>query len=238
MVTGSGAGSASGRTPEHPSGPRSARLLRWLEVASIVAGLALLLVYAGARLDREVHRFVQLGGVGPAPAQGAGAEVDFSLWAEGRIAKYRESLRQAFAPALGVLRIPRIGLEVPVLDGIDELTLNRAVGHIPGTPPPGAPGNVGIAGHRDGFFRGLKDLALGDRIELEAGGELQRFTVTELTVVDPGDVQVLDPTPGPALTLVTCYPFYFVGKAPQRYIVRAQALSPDAAGRTAGPEGR
>ena len=107
------------------------------------------------------------------------------------------------------------------LQGTAELTLNRAVGRIPGTALPGQPGNVALAGHRDGFFRGLKDLEVGDRLELETLAETQEFVVEGLTIVTPDDVHVLDATPSPTLTLVTCYPFYFVGKAPKRYIVRA-----------------
>ena len=148
---------------------------------------------------------------------------DQSLWSEGRIAKYRQSLTQNFAPPLAVLRIPKIGLEVPVLPGIDEPTLNRAVGAIPGTALPGEPGNVGIAGHRDGYFRGLKDLATGDRLELETLAGRVEYSVTSIRIVEPTAVEVLAPTPQPVLTLVTCYPFYFVGNAPQRFIVRAEA---------------
>jgi sortase A len=122
---------------------------------------------------------------------------------------------------LAVLRIPGIELEVPVLDGTDEVTLNRAVGWIPGTARPGEPGNLGIAGHRDGFFRGLKDLRLGDRIELETLTQNGVYVIDDLLIVDPEDTFVLEPTTSPAITLVTCYPFYHVGKAPRRYIVRA-----------------
>jgi len=107
--------------------------------------------------------------------------------------------------------------------------LNRAVGHIDGTAVPGQSGNLGIAGHRDGFFRGLKDVHLGDPIELETLGGSQIFRVADIRIVSPEDVSVLDTTAGPVLTLVTCYPFYFVGDAPQRYIVRA--LPDGAAGR-------
>jgi sortase A len=239
VVTECRAGTAPGRAPVRPTRPRSVRLLGWIERGCLGAGAALLLLFAGAWLDRELYR-VQLASLEPAPAAaaetGSGPEADQSLWSEGRIARYRESLGLAFAPPLATLRIPRIGLEVPVLAGVDELSLNRAVGHIPGTAAPGEPGNVAIAGHRDGFFRGLKDLQVGDRIELEARGESQLYAVETLQVVDPGAVHVLDPTPAPALTLVTCYPFYFIGKAPQRYIVRAQALPPAGAGETADTE--
>jgi sortase A len=90
-----------------------------------------------------------------------------------------------------------------------------------GTARLGEAGNVGIAGHRDGFFRGLKDVSTGDVIEVETLGGIETYEVTQITIVDPSAIDVLDPTPQPAITLVTCYPFYFVGSAPERYIVRA-----------------
>jgi sortase A len=124
-----------------------------------------------------------------------------------------------------VLRIQRVGLEVPVLEGTDDWTLNRAVGHIADTAVPGTAGNSGIAGHRDGFFRALKDLAPGDTLELETLQSNEIYRVERTWIVDPDDVTVLDPTPSSAMTLVTCYPFYFVGSAPQRYIVRAARVA-------------
>jgi sortase A len=120
-----------------------------------------------------------------------------------------------------LLRIPRLGLEVPVLEGTDEWTLDRAVGHIEGTTGPAGVGNVGIAGHRDGYFRLLKDVAPGDILELALPAEVRRFRVARLSIVSPEETAVLAPTPGAQLTLVTCYPFYFVGSAPQRFIVQA-----------------
>jgi sortase A len=124
-----------------------------------------------------------------------------------------------------VLEIPRLGLTVPVLEGTEEITLNRGVGHIEDTALPGERGNVGIAGHRDGFFRVLKDVTSGDTIRLVTVGETLAYTVQDIRVVDPEEVQVLDPTGTPVLTLVTCYPFYYVGNAPQRYVVRAVLTS-------------
>jgi sortase A len=112
-------------------------------------------------------------------------------------------------------------LEVAVLEGTDEWTLNRAVGHIEDTARPGAPGNSGIAGHRDGFFRGLKDIRSGDVLEIETHTGIDRYRVERTWIVEPEDVSVLDPTSTPSITLVTCYPFYFIGSAPQRFIVRA-----------------
>jgi len=108
-----------------------------------------------------------------------------------------------------------------VLPGTDDGTLDRAVGHIEGTAKPGTDGNAGIAGHRDGFFRGLKDISPGDVIELDTLQGNDSYRVERVWVVDPEDVSVLDPTSTRALTLVTCYPFYYVGSAPRRFIVRA-----------------
>jgi len=145
--------------------------------------------------------------------------------AEDRIEEYEASLKHEFDPPLAVLRIPSIDLEVAVLAGTSELVLNRGVGHITGTPLPGDGGNVGIAGHRDGYFRGLKDIAEGDEIEMITLTGLERYAITDLFIVEPPDVWVLEPTEVPSITLVTCYPFYFVGSAPQRFIVRAERLS-------------
>jgi sortase A len=146
---------------------------------------------------------------------------DQSLWSADRIRAWQASLQQRSAPPLAVLRIPKIRLEVPVLDGTDDWTLNRAVGRIAGTARAGGPGNLGIAGHRDGFFRSLKDIVAGDTLELETYGGKDTYVVEKVWIVGPEDVSVLDSTPIPTVTLVTCYPFYFVGSAPERYIVRA-----------------
>jgi LPXTG-site transpeptidase (sortase) family protein len=146
---------------------------------------------------------------------------DTSDWAQTRIEHYQASLTQPTGLPEALLRIPTIELEVPVITGTDELTLNRAVGRIPGTAAVEAGGNLGIAGHRDGFFRGLKDVGPGDRIELVTLGGTRLYEISDIWIVNPDDVSVLAPTDEPSLTLVTCYPFYFVGHAPQRYIVRA-----------------
>lgn len=126
------------------------------------------------------------------------------------------------APAvIAVLRIPRIDLQVPVGIGTDEPVLLRGAGHIAGTAAPGSSGNVAIAAHRDSFFRGLKDVVVGDLIELESAHGVDAYRVASLSVVAPSNVQVLADTGSPALTLVTCFPFHFVGHAPQRFIVSA-----------------
>jgi sortase A len=157
----------------------------------------------------------------PVPTLRDARPPDYALWSKERVKAYEESLAQGASAPLGILRIPKIGLEVAILDGTDDLTLNRAVGHIEDTAKPGEPGNVGIAGHRDGYFRGLKEVAKGDTMEIETLSGVDTYRITDIWIVKPEDVQVLDPTPQPSVTLVACYPFYFVGHAPQRYIVRA-----------------
>src|SRR5690606_37126029 len=103
--------------------------------------------------------------------------------------------------------------------GASELNLNRGAAHIEGTAPPGAAGNVGIAAHRDGFFRGLESLHIDAEVLLEVDAQIFRYRVVEIRIVEPTDVHVLAPTEVSSVTLVTCYPFYFAGNAPERYIV-------------------
>jgi sortase A len=122
-----------------------------------------------------------------------------------------------------VLHIARIDLEVPVHPGTDEEVLARGAGLIEGTARPGSEGNIGIAAHRDRQFRRLGELQVGDLIRLASPESDRDYRVTRLSIVSPSAVEVLDPTASPSLTLVTCYPFRFVGAAPQRYIVRAEA---------------
>ena len=146
---------------------------------------------------------------------------DQTLWSPERVQAWRHSLTASKGTPLAVLKIPSINLEVPILEGTDEVTLDRGVGYIKGTARPGSPGNLGIAGHRDGFFRVLKDLAPGALIEVETLAGTQRYAVQSLFLVDPKDVWVLEQTPSPSLTLVTCFPFYYTGSAPHRYIIKA-----------------
>ena len=125
---------------------------------------------------------------------------------------------------LAVLKIPSIELEVPLLPGTDDLTLDRGVGHIEGTAVPGSQGNIGIAGHRDAFFRGLKDIHTGDVIELISQRRTDVYVVDEILIFSPEDSWVLSDRLKPSATLVTCYPFYFARSAPLRYIVRASVI--------------
>jgi sortase A len=158
---------------------------------------------------------------GQANRDKAHARVDFSLWSEKRVRAYKEALGLKVNPPVGVLSIAAVNLDVPVYEGTDDLTLNRGAGHIAGTANLGVSGNTGVAAHRDGFFRGLKDVKMGDLVALETPQGRFLYSIDEIKIVDPDDVSVLQPRAGPTLTLVTCYPFYFVGDAPQRYIVQA-----------------
>jgi sortase A len=127
---------------------------------------------------------------------------------------------------IGRIEIPRLLLSVVVVEGIGRTTLRRVVGHIPGTALPGQPGNVGLAGHRDTLFRPLKDLRVNDEIQFTTPRGDFRYEVESLRIVDPDDTGVLAPSGENVLTLVTCYPFYYVGPAPKRWIVRARQVSP------------
>jgi len=203
-----------------------------VERVLLISGLTLLAVYATARLESLLSSradLQQFAAIAPSSAS-AGREVaedigtsavDFSLWDEHRVQAYKKRTLQPPRAPLAVLHILKIGLEVPLLDGTDGLTLNHAVGRISGTARPGEPGNIGIAGHRDGFFRGLKDIGIGDTIELKTPQGTDTYAVDELNIVSPSETDVLRAGLVPSLTLVTCYPFHFIGSAPQRYIVHA-----------------
>ncbi|MGI9343314.1 MAG: class D sortase [Gammaproteobacteria bacterium] len=178
----------------------------------------------------DAFRVAQAAAVEPkatSPAQRQLAPPDQTQWAENRIMAYRASLQAPPVLPQGVLRIESLALEVPIFADTSELNLNRGVGWIEGTDTPGETGNVGIAGHRDGFFRVLKDISVGDVIDVESLSGPTRYRVAETFIVEPEDVYVLDRTTEPSLTLVTCYPFYFVGHAPQRFIVRGVLVDAD-----------
>jgi sortase A len=226
---------AEGAAPGAPGGRRGR--LRWLERSLfLVAALCLGgYVWAAAdarlfqafeewRLERRLAGSATAGAAGTLPP------------AETAAGPARPVPPGPIAPgeSLGRLEVPRLGLEVIVAAGVDNKTLRRAAGHIPGTALPGETGNVGIAGHRDSFFRPLKDIAAGDQVVLTTPYGTFLYEVESTRIVGPRQVDVLDPTPEPALTLVTCYPFYYVGSAPKRFIVRAREIAFEARGGTVG----
>jgi sortase A len=211
----------------------------------LVLGFVLLAFYSGALIHRSVlsrlslQQFEELKQAArqnapkdlPAKmeAERTASPPNFALWSGDRIKAFEDALKLRLSPPLAILRIPRLNLEAPLLNGTDDITLNRGVGWIEGTAPVGDKGNIGIAGHRDGFFRGLKGIKVGDRVDLEGLRSTGTYIVDQLQIVNPNDVTVLLPRPKPSLTLVTCYPFYFIGNAPQRFIVHASRINPQTA---------
>jgi sortase A len=213
-------------------------VLRKIQGALLAIGLALGAIYVAARVESyyasrsAIERFDSAQQTATADetqnedkqlqsVELPAADPDFSDWNEGRIRTYVDAAKRAGGAPLALLQIPKIRLQAPVFEGTDSLTLNHAVGRIAGTAMPGKSGNVGLAAHRDGFFRGLKDLQPGDEIELKTHSGIDIYTVGRIQIVSPRDVSVLRDQDKPALTLVTCYPFYFVGSAPKRYVVTA-----------------
>jgi sortase A len=227
---------------------RGRTLLIWTERILLAAGVVLVVFWGAARIEgwlasrAALKQFVEKDGssepqvAGSAENRGSDdaldstqqlelPNVDFRLWSERRVRAHESSEDRQSRVPLAVLRVPKIRLEAPLFDGTDEFTLNYGVGRIRGTAYPGDPGNIGIAGHRDGFFRGLKDVGVGDAIELKTRKGTGTYIVEQVQIVSPRQVEVLRPTSVPSLTLVTCYPFYFIGSAPQRYIVTASLSS-------------
>jgi sortase A len=125
---------------------------------------------------------------------------------------------------LGELLMPRLALKVIVVQGDSAANLRRAVGHVPTSPVPGEWGNVALAGHRDTFFRPLRNAQVGDEVDFTTAQQRFLYVVDSIHVVASNDIEVLAPTTGRDLTLITCYPFYFVGPAPKRFIVRAHEV--------------
>ena len=229
------------RSPIGPGpGKRAVKTLRLIEDVLLTIGVFLVVLVAGAYIHREVMFRAAMKSFDEArreaaktatrsvePAtessvEGAPAVAEDGAAAPGGHASAPAgSSRSTAETPLAVLRIPKIHLEAPVLDATDDITLNHGVGQIAGTASPGEKGNIGIAGHRDGFFRNLKDLSRGDVIELETPTSSQLYVVDSVLVTGPDDVSVLRARETQSLTLVTCYPFNFVGPAPRRFIVEA-----------------
>jgi len=233
-------GSKPGRSP----------LRAGVERMLLLAGVAALVLVAGVRLDallgerrarEELEaRFAAARRSAPLPAPSDDTDTarparaplplealavpppDTADWAATRRAAWEASRAAASGAPLGLLSIPSVGLSVAVFAGADELDLNRGVGRIEGTR---IESNLGIAGHRDGFFRSLRNVAEGARITLETPTSTLTYEVRSRSIVSPDDVRVLDPTAEPTLTLVTCYPFFVLGHAPKRFIVHAALVA-------------
>ena len=200
--------------------------MRYVETILWSLGFTLLLIFFGTQVWGEIERqrgIAAFSDMPQLPIMNQAIPASLSVSESKEAPPATELLEPSGDAVLALLRIADIRLELPVRYGTDERVLRRGPGLIEGSPFPGSNGNVAIAAHRDLHFRGLKDLELGDLIELEVPDHTQTYIITDLSVVEPSDVHVLDEIGQPALTLVTCYPFYFVGNAPERFIVRAEA---------------
>jgi sortase A len=195
---------------------RTDRILRGIERALVALG-SVCLICVGAismhALTFQVEQHARLARLDPSSDHLA---ADRSRDAVG-------SGSEANVP-IGRLEIPRIGLSAVVMEGDDETTLNVAVGHLPDTSLPWQEGNAALAGHRDTFFRPIRRVRTGDEIRLVTPRGTLRYRATRPVVVEPDELWVLDPSPTAALTLITCYPFDFVGPAPRRFVVHAERV--------------
>jgi sortase A len=203
-----------GSSPIKRTAPRFARLeaALWLVAAFLVAPQAAVMAARGGLsfVDGPIDGHVALPVTAPD-----------STWSAKRRAEFQRFSRGLVPQPAGYLTLPDHDLRIPIFDGDGELALTLGAGHLHDTAPLTSDGNAAIAGHRDGFFRVLRSVAIGDRLTVEAAGTLRAYRITDQWVVAPEDVWVLDPTPEPSLTLITCYPFYYAGNAPERFIVRA-----------------
>ncbi len=191
---------------------------RYFERALFLIAFLALSYVAWLEVDR--HAYQRLEGARLAEAASIHA---MSARGETSATPARDEERLA-SGVIGRLTIPAANVDAIVTEGVDDPTLRRAVGHIPNTALPGEPGNVALAGHRDTFFRGLAKLELGDPIQLVTTAGTYDYVVEDLRIVEPTETQVLAPGSTSTLTLITCYPFRYIGTAPQRFIVRASEV--------------
>lgn len=206
------------------------RRLRWLERGALIIGLLSLGLWSGAQLRSWAFQSAESRKLGISPRETGPAPTVTSVPATSRESRTSTPAKDSARPvaALGRIEIPRLRIRAMVAEGTDARTLDLAVGHISSTASPGSPGNCGLAGHRDTFFSGLGGVRAGDLVRFSTPERTYTYEVEWSQVVEPDRVDTLDPTPAPSLTLVTCYPFTFVGRAPQRFVVRARQVdAPD-----------
>ena len=206
------------------------RKIAWLDVVFFLGGIALLTMFSQAWADNGQQAGDSSVSQHPIwiqdPYSGENfltyvREPDYSLWNAARIDDYEESIQVEADPPLGVLTIYSVNIQVPIYNGTEEFNLNRGAGRIKGMARMDEDGNLAISSHRDGFFRGLKDIKVGDEILVQSTSGVEVYEVSSVTIVPKEDISPLEPTTEKILTLITCYPFYFVGNAPKRWIVVA-----------------
>ena len=188
---------------------RARLFVRWMGSCLFIIG-ALTLSYVALTLLYAKHY-----------QEAAGNALDKQIYAE---EQHKASASQAVAKegdVLGRIEVPRLKLRVAILEGTTAHTLRLGVGHIGGTALPGTDGSIGIAGHRDTYFRGLKDIHKNDEIIIQTARGISTYEVDWIRITDPADGGIMAPTADSGLTLVTCYPFHYIGAAPERYVVHA-----------------
>jgi len=224
------------------SAPRrsNSSFLVWWSRLFLLLGLAAIGWFAYVWLDARIYQIVQR------------RQLDAIVWTQNMESRALAQAPVIEAPALkakrlvpgsviGELEIPRIGLSVIVIEGDSASILRRAAGHLEGSALPGGPGNVGIAAHRDTFFHALRDIRNNDAITMNTARGSYQYKVESIQVVEPDNLSVLADSFKPTLTLITCYPFGYVGPAPKRFVVRARLISSDSPGEAdathpSGPE--
>ena len=193
--------------------------LRWLERALFATGAAAAVVYACltvpavvARVQTPVARSTSDGAVIPTAALGA--------------AYLQGSTAIPDGAKIGTISVPQIQLTAPVVEGVGDADLRRGVGHVPGSAQDGGLGNMVLAAHRDTIFRPLRSIQKGMEIQIKGADGTFHYQVDSLQVVAPDRLDVLEISTRPEVTLITCYPFNFIGSAPMRFIVKAHLISP------------
>jgi sortase A len=189
---------------------------RWVDRSFLLVGVVCLGLSAWTWLESDVYQFVQ--GRRLDALIGSGFTSHRRRHPDARMARAGDDLQNP----IGRIDISRVGISAIVVEGVDPRTLRHAVGHMPSTALPGDPGNVVLAGHRDTFFRRLKDVRPGDRVTLTTPEGVFDYDIDSTDVVAPDRVEILAPSGSPSLTLITCYPFNYVGPAPDRFIVHAR----------------
>jgi len=197
-------------------------LLQWIERGLLTAGVVLGAWCAAVLVEARFHQAV------PVPPLVVTQTAVPVLPGDGgsRPARAAAPSAPAAGAVIAKLEAPSVQMTTTVLEGSDDATLSRGAGHIEDTPFPGQPGNIGIAGHRDTVFRPLRRIKVGDPLQLTTADRTYRYRISKTLIVGPDDVYVLDPTDRPTVTLVTCYPFDFIGHAPKRFIVQAELTDP------------
>jgi sortase A len=212
--------------PPHAEPPRRRAALRWLERILFLIAFVCLGYYAYVVAESQLYQAMENRELDAILASAPPPTNAVAPRAAASPSPPRPRREPAAGSVIGRIEIPRLGVSSIVRAGSDARTLQLAVGHIPGTALPGESGNVGLAGHRDTFFRRLRNIRPDDEIRVVTREGTFVYRVQRTNVVNPQDVWVLDPTGHPTLTLVTCYPFTYIGSAPQRFIVRASLANP------------